>query len=240
MDVKIGDFAVTPRNGKVVEINALWYNALKTLESLAKKFGDKELEKECKKKAEAHRKVFNEKFYNEKKKSLYDVLGDGKVRPNQLFAFSLTYPVWDFGSENTEKILETIESKLLLKVGLRTLSKSEKEYIPVYEGDPYQRDMSYHQGVPWPWTLGLYFDSLRNWIAVCKDKKLKLELQSKLNEFIKTTYETFKKEIEDEECIGNISELYDAKAPFKPGGAPAQAWSVAEVLRISYEYNKLI
>jgi len=240
MDAKIGDYVVTPRNGKVVEINALWYNALKTLESLAKRFGDKDLEKDCKKQAEAHKKVFNEKFYNSKKKSLYDVLGDGKVRPNQLFAFSLTYPVWDFKNENTYNILETVEDKLLLKYGLRTLSKSEKEYIPVYEGDPYKRDMSYHQGIPWPWLLGLYFDSLKNLIAFEKGKKKKQELQEKYNEFVKTTYDTFKKEIKDEECIGSISELYDAKAPFKPGGAPAQAWSIAEVLRISYEYNKLI
>ena len=238
--MKIGEFAVTPRNGKVVEINALWYNALKTLENLAKKFGDKELEKSCKKQAEEHRKAFNEKFYNEKKKSLFDVLGDGKVRPNQLFAFATTYPVWDFKNENTIKILDTVESKLLLKYGLRTLSKTEKEYIPVYEGDPYNRDMSYHQGVPWPWLLGLYLDSLKNLIVATKNKKERQKLQEKYNQFVETTYNTFRKEINKEDCIGNISELYNAKPPFKPGGAPAQAWSVAEILRISYEYNKLI
>lgn len=240
MDVKIGNFAVTPRNGKVVEINALWYNALKTLEHLAKKFGDSELAKDCKKQAELHKKVFNENFYNEKKKSLFDVIGDGKVRPNQLFAFSTTYPVWDFKNENTLKILDTIEDKLLTRYGLRTLSKSEKEYIPVYEGDPYKRDMSYHQGVPWPWLLGLYFDALRNLIAETKDKKVKQNLQEKYQKFVETTYNTFRKEIKEKDCIGSISELYDAKVPFKPGGAPAQAWSVAEVLRISYEYNKFI
>ena len=238
MDVKIGDFVVTPRNGKVVEINALWYNALKTLECLAQKFGDEALENECRKKALAHKKAFNKVFYNEKKKSLYDVLGDDKIRPNQLFAFSTTYPVWDFKNENTMKILETIEDKLLLKYGLRTLSKSEKEYIPVYEGDPNNRDKSYHQGIPWPWTLGLYFDALKNLIANCKDKKTKQILEDKYNKFINTTYNTFIKEINKEDCIGNISEVYDAKLPYKPGGAPAQAWSVAEVLRISNEYKK--
>ena len=238
MDVKIGDFAVTPRNGKVVEINALWYNALKTLEHLSKKFGDIEFSKECKKEAEHHKKIFNEKFYNEKKKSLFDVLGDDKIRPNQLFAFSTTYPVWDFKNENTMKIIETIDDKLLTKYGLRTLSKTEKEYIPVYEGGPRERDMSYHQGVPWPWLLGLYFDTLKNLISAEKDKKNKLQLQEKLDEFVKTTYETFKKEINKEECVGSISELYNAKAPFKPAGAPAQAWSVSEVLRIVNEYRK--
>lgn len=126
MDVKINGFAVTPRNGKVVEINALWYNALKTLENLAKKFGDTEVATNCKKVAEKHKKVYNKKFYNEKKKCLYDVLGDGKLRPNQLFAFSLTYPVWDLKSETTKEILDTVKKKLLLKRGLRTLRAKRK------------------------------------------------------------------------------------------------------------------
>ena len=240
MDVKINDFAVTPRNGKVVEINSLWYNALKTLEALANRFQDKDVEENCKKASAMHRKAFNKVFYNEKKKSLFDVLGDNKVRPNQLFAFSTTYPVWDFKNENTMKILETIESKLLLKYGLRTLSKSEKDYIAVYEGDSFRRDMSYHQGVPWPWTLGLYFDALRNLMTFTKDRKVKKELQEKYHKFVETTYHTFMKEMSKEECVGNISELYDAKPPYKPGGTPAQAWSVAEVLRISYEYRNLL
>lgn len=132
MDVKINDFAVTPRNGKVVEINALWYNALKTLENLAKKFGELDLENNCKKVATKHKKEFNKVFYNEKKKSLFDVLGDDKIRPNQLFALCLKYPVWNLKSEETFEILNTVESKLLLKYGLRTLAKTEKEYIPEY------------------------------------------------------------------------------------------------------------
>ena len=100
--------------------------------------------------------------------------------------------------------------------------------------------MSYHQGVPWPWTLGLYFDSLRNLIKATKDKKQKQELEEKYNNFIKTTYDTFRKEMNKKDCIGSISELYDAKAPYKPGGTPSQAWSISEVLRITYEYNKLL
>ncbi len=240
MDVKIGDFAVTPRNGKVVEINALWYNALKTLEYLAKKFDDEELEKELKSKASAHKKSFNKKFYNEKKNSLYDVLEDEKVRPNQLFAFATKYPVWDFKNENTMKIFETIDNELLLKHGLRTLSKFDKDYIPEYSGDSRKRDSSYHQGVPWPWLLGLYFDSLKNLISNEKDKIKKQVLQDKLNDFIETTYNTFRKEIDKEEGIGSISELYDSKPPYKPGGTPSQAWSISEVLRISYEYKDLI
>ena len=240
MDVKIGDYSVTPRNGKVVEINALWYNALRTLETLSKKFEDEELSKICKNKAVAHKKAFNKVFYNEKKKSLFDVIGDEKVRPNQLFAFSTTYPVWDFKNKNTYKILETVENKLLLKHGLRTLSKSEKEYIPEYSGDSYKRDTSYHQGISWPWLLGLYFDTLRNLISFEKDKNQKHILIEKYHKFIENTYNTFKKEIDESEGIGNISELYDSKPPYKSGGTPAQAWSVSEVLRISYEYKDLI
>ena len=240
MDVKINNFAVTPRNGKVVEINALWYNALKTLENLAHKFGETEVEENCRKVAIKHKKIFNKVFYNEKKKSLYDVLGDEKIRPNQLFALSLKYPVWDLKSDATYEILNTVESKLLLKFGLRTLAKSEKEYIPVYEGDPVKRDMSYHQGIPWPWLLGLYFDALRNLIKEEKSKTKKKELQEKYYKFIETTYNTFKKEIDGPDCIGGISEVYDAKPPYKPGGTCNQAWSISEVLRIIIEYKNLL
>jgi predicted glycogen debranching enzyme len=240
MDVKIGDFAVTPRNGKVVEINSLWYNALKTIENLAKVFKDTKTQNKYKRMAQKHKKVFNEKFYNQKRNCLFDVLGDGKIRPNQLFSFSLTYPVWDLKSEKAVNIFNTVESKLLTKYGLRTLAKTEKEYVPVYQGDSKKRDMSYHQGIPWPWLLGLYFDALRNLINAQKSRKIKKELESRYNNFIKTTYITFKKEIESQECIGSISEVYDGKPPYKPGGAPAQAWSVSEVLRIINEYRNIM
>ena len=237
MDVKINGFAVTPRNGKVVEINALWYNALKTLENLAKKFGDKEVEKYCKKKATKHKKVYNEKFYNPKKKCLYDVLGDDKIRPNQLFALSLTYPVWNLKSDTAKEIFYTVKKKLLLKRGLRTLAPTEKEYVPVYEGDSFKRDMTYHQGVSWPWLLGLYFDSLKNLIKAEKDKNIKKDLEKELEDFIEDTYKTFEKEIKKEDCIGGISEIYDSKSPYKARGTFSQAWSTSEVLRIVLERN---
>ncbi len=235
MDVKINGFAVTPRNGKVVEINALWYNALKTLENLSKKFGEKEIERKCKLAANKHKKSYNEKFYNEKKKCLYDVLGDDKLRPNQLFAFSLTYPVWDLKSDTALKIYETVKKKLLLKHGLRTLGQNEKEYVPIYEGDSFKRDMTYHQGVPWPWLLGLYFDALKNLIKEQKNKEIKKSLEKDLKEFIENTYKTFEKEIKKEDCIGGISEIYDAKYPYKARGTFSQAWSTSEVLRIVLE-----
>ena len=179
MDAKIGDFAVTPRNGKVVELNALWYNALKTLENLANKFEEKSVADACKKEAAKHQKEFEKQFYNKKKKSLYDVIGDDKIRPNQLFSISTTYPVIKPSSEVGKTIFKTVTTKLLTKYGLRTLAKGEDGYIPVYAGDPRQRDMSYHQGVVWVWLIGLYYDSLRN---IINDEKDRLEKEKLLIE----------------------------------------------------------
>ena len=154
MDAKIGDYVVTPRNGKVVELNSLWYNAMKTLEYLAKKFGEKEVAEIYKNKAKNHKKVFEEKFYNPNKKALYDVLGDDKIRPNQLFSIATTYPVIAPASYTGKTIFETAKKKLLTKYGLRTLAKEEEGYIPEYSGDSVKRDKSYHQGITREWVLG--------------------------------------------------------------------------------------
>jgi len=235
MDAKYLGMPATPRNGKVVEVNALWYNALKILENLANKFEGKNIADKYKKMAEKTKVVFNEKFYNKKRKCLYDVLGDSKIRPNQLFALSLTYPVMDCNSEEARNVFEIVTTKLLNNYGLKTLAKGEKNYIEVYEGDGFKRDMSYHQGITWPWLLGLYYDALKNIIKVTKNKEDKKKYEQKLNEFIRTTKETFVNALENDGIIGSISELYDSKAPFLPKGALAQAWSVAEVFRIILE-----
>ena len=232
MDAKIGNFAVTPRNGKVVELNSLWYNALKTLENLANKFEDKDVENRCRKAANKHQKVFEEQFYNKKKKSLYDVIGDDKIRPNQLFSISCTYPVIKPSSEIGKTIFKTVTSKLLTKYGLRTLAKGEPGYIPYYEGDPVKRDMSYHQGIVWVWPIGLYHDAFKNIIDDEKDRLEKEKLKIEYEKFIKNVYSCFKAEINSEEGIGSISEVYSSQTPFKPGGTFAQAWSVSEVLKI--------
>lgn len=232
MDAKIGDYAVTPRNGKVVEINSLWYNALKTLENLAKKFDEKDLAEECKNRAKAHKKVFEEKFYHADKKSLYDVLGDDKVRPNQLFSLATTYPVIAPASDMGKTIFETVKKKLLTKYGLRTLAKDEEGYIAEYSGDSYKRDMSYHQGIAWVWLLGLYADSLENIIDSEKDRIEKEKYIIEKEKFTQNVYQTFRKELYGNECVGSISEVYDSVAPYKPGGTCAQAWSVAEILKI--------
>lgn len=235
MDAKYLNMPATPRNGKVVEVNALWYNALKILENLANKYENKNVAIKYKKMAEKTKKSFNEKFYNKRRKCLYDVIGDSKIRPNQLFALSLTYPVIDCKSEEAKNIFNIVTKKLLNNYGLKTLAKGEKGYIDVYEGDSFKRDMSYHQGITWPWLLGLYYDSLKNIIKVEKNKELKKEYQNKLKEFIQTTKETFIKSLDSEGIIGSISELYDSKKPQLPKGALAQAWSVAEVFRIILE-----
>ena len=232
MDAKINGKAITPRNGKVVELNSLWYNALKTLENLAKKFDEPEEAAKYKKDAAAHKKAFEKVFYNEKKKCLYDVLGDSKVRPNQLFAISTTYPIIKPSSEIGKNIFKVVSKKLLVKVGVRTLAKDEEGYMSEYSGDPLKRDSSYHQGPAWVWPLGLYFDAFTNIINDEKDRLEKEKLKIEYEKFVNNILDTFKTEIVSGEAVGSISELYDAEAPFNPGGTFAQAWSVSEIIKI--------
>ena len=237
MDAKYKGFAATPRNGKAVEINALWYNALMIMSELTKKYlkiGKRIESKRYEDMAEKCKESFEEKFYNPKRKCLFDVIGDKKIRPNQLFALSLSYPVIDPSSEVAENILSTVEKKLLNNYGLKTLARGEENYIDVYEGDNFKRDMSYHQGPTWVWLLGLYYDSLVNMKFVAKDKVSKNKIEKKIEEFKESVKKTFKKEIMERGCIGSIGELYDSKTPYLPKGTIAQAWSVAEVFRIIY------
>lgn len=235
MDAKYANIAVTPRNGKAVEINSLWYNALKIMEELAKEFESKEKANFYGEIANKTKKAFNEKFYNSRRKCLYDVIGDKAIRPNQLFSLSLTYPVVDPTSAIAEEIFNTVTKKLLNKYGLKTLAKGEENYVEVYEGDPFKRDMSYHQGITWPWLLGIYYDAYKNIIKSMKDKQKKKELQEEHNKFVNTVRNTFTKAVYNDGIVGSISELYDSKAPFLPKGTMAQCWSVAEVYRIMLE-----
>ncbi len=235
MDAKYEGIAVTPRNGKAVEINSMWYNALKIMEELAKEFEGKEYSRKYASLASKTKKAFNEKFYNEKKKCLYDVIGDGKIRPNQLFSMSLTYPVLDLNSNIADEVFATVTMKLLNKYGLKTLAKGEENYTEIYDGSPFKRDMSYHQGITWPWLLGIYYDAYKNRIKATKDKAKKEELQQGLNEFINNVKKIFGKDFYQRGMVGSISELYDSKSPFLPKGTMAQGWSVAEVFRIMLE-----
>ncbi len=235
MDAKYGDFAATPRNGKAVEINSMWYNSLKILEELTIIFKDSKKAKKYTDLANKCQKSFKEKFYNSKKKCLYDVLGDAKIRPNQLFSIGLTYKVLEPSSIEAKTMFETVTKKLLNNYGLKTLAKGEKNYIEVYEGDGFKRDMSYHQGITWPWLLGIYNDSFKAILQATKNKKEKIELQEKYNKFIENITKTFEKSIYEDGCVGSISEIYDSNSTHLPKGAVAQAWSVAEVYRILLE-----
>ena len=233
MDAKIGDYVVTPRNGKAVEVNSMWYNALKVMEELTTLMRGKEEARRYADLAKKCKESFNKKFYNKRRKCLYDVLGDSKIRPNQLFALSLSYPVVDPGSEEAKEILNTVEKKLLTPYGLRTLAKGEPQYCETYEGDMKNRDMNYHQGIIWPWLLGLYYDTLNNMIKAEKNKTIKKELENKLAEFKANVKKTFVKEMNDGGSVGSICELYDIKnKEYRSQGAKFQAWSVGEIFRI--------
>lgn len=237
MDAKVGDYVVTPRNGKQVEINSMWYNSLMIMCELGKKFEeDKKLISEYRKLAKKAKESFNEKFYNKKIKCLYDVINDekndDKIRPNQLYAISLSYPIIDLKSDVAKEILNTATKKLLNNYGLKTLAKGDAHYTEVYEGDQYRRDISYHQGITWPWLLGIYNDAFVNIIKAEKDKEVKSNLKEEYNKFILKVRKTFIKEINEGKSIGSISELYDSKRPFEAKGAFAQCWSVSEVFRI--------
>lgn len=235
MDAKVDGKPVTPRNGVVVEINAMWYNALKIMQNLAKKFEDTEKQSKYQKLAKKCKKSFEEYFYNPNKKCLYDVLGDDKIRPNQIFAISMTYPVLDCNKDIAKEVFVTVTKKLLNKYGLQTLAKDEVDYEPIYEGGPKQRDSKYHQGITWVWLLGPYYEALNNMIKSEKNEEKKKELQDTKENFKINVASIFIKEMTKGNTIGSISEIYDSKYPSKGKGAFAQAWSISEVFKIILE-----
>lgn len=223
MDAKVGDWVVTPRSGQPVEIQALWYNALKTMEDLAQRFGDEELRKRYSTLASMVVQTFNRLFWNKEKNCLYDVVTDGppdaSVRPNQIFAVSLHYSM--LSPERARAVVETVERELLTPVGLRTLAPSDSRYRPRYEGDQYSRDSAYHQGTVWPWLLGPFITAyvrVNGGTATAREHAhgLLRGLEAHLSQA----------------GLGQISEIFDGDAPHLPRGCFAQAWSVAEILRI--------
>jgi predicted glycogen debranching enzyme len=220
MDAKIGDFVVTPRTGKAVEIQALWYNALCVMADFAGIFGDWADEKKYLELAEKAQTNFNRVFWSEAENCLFDVIdGDAKdasVRPNQIFAVSLPHPILT-DKTKARKVVEKVEAELLTPVGLRSLSPNDSRYCPIYIGSPFDRDSSYHQGTVWAWLIGGFVDAYR---------KVFPENKSRVEEILNG----FKSHLDEAGC-GQISEIFDADAPHLPRGCPAQAWSVAEVLR---------
>jgi predicted glycogen debranching enzyme len=220
MDAKVGDWVVTPRRGKAVEINALWYNALRLLESWLRKERDEESAKPYGEHAKRVHDSFNHRFWYQAGGYLYDVIDgergdDPACRPNQLFAISLDHPVLD--RPHWEPVLRVVQEKLLTPVGLRSLSPDHPDYKPKYDGDLRARDAAYHQGTVWAWLIGPFVDAY---------------LRCHPNDFntARGFLEGFTHHL-NEACIGSVSEIFDAEPPFTPRGCIAQAWSVAELLR---------
>jgi predicted glycogen debranching enzyme len=225
MDAKVGDWVVTPRHGKPVEIQALWYNALRVMEQLAGEFKDAKANKKYAAMAEQARASFNKVFWNEEAGCLYDVINgearDGSVRPNQVFAISLTHSM--VSAEKAEQVLLVVERELLTPRGLRTLSPSDPRYVGHYEGDSRSRDSVYHQGTVWPWLMGSYITAYVKTFGEQIGREVSAEWLGNFGKHL------------DEACLGQVSEIFDADAPHTPRGCIAQAWSVAEILRAAVE-----
>ncbi len=224
MDVKVNDWVVTPRHGKAVEINALWYNSLKVMEYLAIKFDEDS--SWYKNLANKTKDSFIKKFWNEDEKYLYDVIQDGKpvgnIRPNQIIAVSLPFTMLD--DSRSMSIVKKVYQKLYTPYGLRTLNKGNQEYVGEYKGDVLKRDGAYHQGTVWPWLMGPFLDAYAKVHDYSKESKNKIEyMLNNFNEHMKDA------------CIGSVSEILEGNEPFAPRGCPAQAWSVAEILRAYVE-----
>lgn len=235
MDAKIGDFVVTPRNGKNVEINSLWYNALKIMEELTILVKGRKEAKKYTEMAKKCQESFKEKFYNKRRKCLYDVIGDSKIRPNQIFALCLSYPVIEPESQMAKEVFDNVTKKLITPYGLRTLARGEPGYRDQYNGDMIKRDMSYHQGIIWPWLLGPYYDAMNHLIKAEKNKTNKKELEKTKEEFVAEVRERFTKEMYENSTVGNIREVYDGSEKiYRADGTIAQAWSVAEIFRIIF------
>ena len=219
MDAKVGDWVVTPRRGKAVELNALWFNALTLLQTWTGKYGGGESLDIAGHLARA-RESFNRRFWYADGGYLYDVVDgehgdDPSCRPNQILAISLPHPVLD--QSKWAAVVEVVRDRLLTPVGLRSLAPGDKDYKPRYYGDLRARDAAYHQGTVWAWLIGPFIDA---WRKVHPDD----------HEAISRLLSGFEHHL-SEACVGSISEIFDAESPFLPRGCIAQAWSVAEVLR---------
>jgi predicted glycogen debranching enzyme len=226
MDAKVGDWVVTPRRGKPVEIQALWYNALCIMEDLADGFGDEAARKRYRGMAAVARRSFNRLFWNEKLGCLYDVVNGGppdpSIRPNQIFAVSLPHSM--LPQDQARRVVEKVEEHLLTPFGLRSLAPSDAQYHGCYTGGPAERDGAYHQGTVWPWLLGPFITA---YIKVNGgSEEAKRQAQAWLS--------PLESHLADA-GLGHVSEIFEGDAPHRPCGCVAQAWSVAEILRVYFE-----
>ncbi|MFY3746140.1 amylo-alpha-1,6-glucosidase [Anaeromyxobacter sp. Red801] len=221
MDAKVEGWVVTPRRGKAVEINALWFNALANLARWLEEEGEGEAARAAAQAAARARASFNRRFWNAAGRQLFDVVDgeDGRddpaCRPNQLLAVSLPSPVLE--RDRWAPVLETVRDRLLTPVGLRSLSRDHPDYKATYHGDLRTRDAAYHQGTVWSWLVGPWVDA---WLRVHPGDLdgARRALDGLVGEL-------------GHACLGQISEVFDAEPPFTPRGCVAQAWGVAELLR---------
>jgi predicted glycogen debranching enzyme len=219
MDAKVDDWVVTPRRGKAVEINALWYNALRLLANWLRDADDLAGAARYTAAAEHTCESFNRRFWNESMGYLFDVIDgergdDPACRPNQILAMSLRHPV--LSREKWEAVVTAVQTHLLTPVGLRSVSRDHPDYQPQYFGNLRNRDAAYHQGTVWAWLIGPFIDA---WLKVHPDR---VAAHAWLAGFVAHL---------DQAGVGSISEIFDAEPPHTPRGCIAQAWSVAEVLR---------
>ncbi len=222
MDAKIGDYTVTPRSGCAVEINALWYNALKIYQSFQKTVKDKTLD--VKPYIKTFEKSFASTFWNDQMGGLYDVVieaeeKDEVIRPNQVYALSLPFTILPKAKQ--KKVLQQIGEKLYTPFGLRTLALDNPDFKPEYKGDTWERDEAYHQGTVWPFLLREYFVAYEK---IYGSKKAKLAMSESL--------EAFKNHFYHDAGIGSVSEIFDGGHPLHGKGCPAQAWSVAALWKL--------
>jgi len=226
MDAKAGDCVVTPRRGKPVEIQALWYNALCIMEDLASKFGNMAARKRYCLMATVAHWSFNRLFWNEKLGCLYDVVNGGppdpSIRPNQIFAVSLTHSM--LPRDRARRVVEKVEEHLLTPFGLRSLAPSDWQYRGSYIGGPTERDGAYHQGTVWPWLLGPFITAYMK--VNGGSEQARRQAQAWLSPLESHLAEA---------GLGHISEIFEGDAPHRPCGCIAQAWSVAEILRVYIE-----
>jgi predicted glycogen debranching enzyme len=222
MDAKIDDWVVTPRVGKPVEISALWYNALRIVANLAGALGHADDAARFGEMAARTRESFDARFWYSGG-YLYDVIDgpeghDPTLRPNQIFAVSLPFPLLE--GEQARAVVDMCARELVVSYGLRSLAPDETDYVGHYAGDPLQRDSAYHQGTAWSWLIGPF---VRAHYRVYQDRAAALSYLTPLADHL------------HDHGIGTISEIFDGDPPHLPRGCVAQAWSVAEALRIWHE-----
>lgn len=226
MDARIGAWVVTPRIGKPVEIQALWYNALCVLADLAERFGDTAHQQRCAQLAARAKASFNLVFWNAEAGCLFDVVNgtkrDAAIRPNQIFAVSLAHTL--LTPEHAQQVVAVVEGELLTPFGLRSLAPGDPRYCPRYQGDIPSRDGAYHQGTVWAWLLGPFIT------AYLKVHQHSEAARQQAREWLSAFTEHL-----HEAGLGQVSEIFDADAPHQPRGCVAQAWSVAELLRVASE-----